>query len=60
MSESEQIVDSCVVHAASCPCADELTELGNLDISAVMAMAISYNWLFLWDLVHSINEGFLK
>ena len=24
-----------------------------------MAMAISYNWLFLWDKRHSINGGFL-
>ena len=24
-------------------------------IHTVMAMAISYNWLFLWDEIHSIN-----
>ena len=26
-------------------------------ITTVMAMAISYNWLFLWDFLHSINGG---
>ena len=27
--------------------------------SAVMAMATSYNWLFQWDEIHSINGVFL-
>ena len=34
------------------------TQLGSL-IIAVMAMAISYNWLFQWDEIHSINGVFL-
>ena len=32
-----------------------LRKRGDRESTAVMAMAISYNWLFLWDFLHSIN-----